>query len=1428
ADDGFENSAFSTEATNYTIGTPATEEKSPGPAGYWAFDEGTDNTCSGGTNDTCDTTSNTNDGAFVGAPTWRSEDMCISGKCLFFDGSDDEVSITNASAIDVDTGLNTGVTYETWVKVLSDGENDEGRIFQNGGNTLIQIQNEGSDGYADILFQQDLGTAATVTITDGIQLNKWHHLAMAYTDDGDDEITVYIDGVNRGASTNGNSSPTSSTSNLVIGGMNIATGRNFHGFIDEFKIYNYERSEDEIKADLVKAASSEGASALFGKESNAFLNDGLGGYWKMDDSSVDAEGEISTDSSGNGNSGTLYGDNSTGDNGTGMDCTVSGKFGTGCDFDGTDDEVDVSDSTSLHLQYGGEITLAAWIKTSDSSGNIIDKSAGNGTNRYGLGLNSGLLRAAFVATDYSGDNNITAYGSTSVNDGNWHHVAITYEYATQAVKFYVDGNYEIEDTVAPSESLGTSIDALTIGESLQGQVDEARIYNRALSSSEVQNLYAWAPEPAAYYSFDENTGTSTINDKSGNSYNGSFTSMNESLWTTGKYGAGLSFDGSMRIVGTDPIVNNYPFSVTGWVKYTASGATTVLFGIGNSASTTGYYEIQGTGAGGIRALSNNGSDNYTGSNTAYNDGQWHHVAMIWASATDRKFYIDGTLDGTSTSSVAFQSSVNRWKIGERASNSTCCRWNGYADEIKVYNYALTPGQIIRDMNAGHPLGGSPVGSQIAYWSFDEMYGDTANDSVGDIEGDLGNTDTTCPATGADCPVWTPNGKINGALDFNGTDDNVYVNTPNNSGPLFLEEKLTISAWIKADDSEIAGTQLAVAKQASSYQIHYALGIVNNTAYFRIGDASTSVTLNGTTDISSGGSTWYHLAGTWDIDIDGGAVNLYVNGKVEDTDYRTTEISTWQDLYIGGADDGTVSNFNGLIDEVKIYGTSLTAEQILIDMNSNAAADFGAKTNEAASLEDGAGNDPVGRWNFNENTGTSANDTTGSGNLGTLSGATWTTGAPGKSTALVFDGSDDYVEIGTDSKVDNSAQGSITAWVYPHDMTATNRAIFGFGGAATGFAGRLEFYTYNGGLFISQNTNGATQNWIRTNYSQLTTNNWHHVAVTSDGAAWKLYINGVEQTTLLGAGSNNGNWFSDTTATAPVHTTIGRIFHNGTWKEPYYGKIDEVTLYDYELSPAQVAYNYNRGAPIGWWQFDECQGAVAYDASGNSNNGSITIGATGDNTSTGTCSSGTSTEAWNNGTTGKFNGSLDFDGTDDAVSSTTLSGDLDDLSELSVCMWVYNIGSDTDYGYFDNLNGGGGGFVLMRDESGSTSGRTDTYKVYISEASGGDTVHLEGNNSIAQINTWTHICGVYRENNVSGLRLYVNGKEDTFSPVSTVGVTNIDSSGTTAYIGRRQGGDYHSGQIDDVRIYNYALSQTQIQNIINNAAAARFGPNTGSP
>jgi len=179
----------------------------------------------------------------------------------------------------------------------------------------------------------DLATTdATLTLNNAAATSTWTHIAMAYDDDADDEIELYVNGVLKGTSTNGSGSLATDNNNLLIGGTTTA---NFHGFIDEVKMYPYARTSAQIKTDFVSRGTSKGVSARIGDDPRN-LSEGLQGYWKMDEAQQNTcTGGVNDacDSSGAGRDGAWNG-NAT---------STSGKFGAGTTYDGTGDWVEVSD-----------------------------------------------------------------------------------------------------------------------------------------------------------------------------------------------------------------------------------------------------------------------------------------------------------------------------------------------------------------------------------------------------------------------------------------------------------------------------------------------------------------------------------------------------------------------------------------------------------------------------------------------------------------------------------------------------------------------------------------------------------------------------------------------------------------------------------------------------------------------------------------------------------------------------------------------------------------------------------------------------------------------------------------------------------------------------------------------------------------------------
>ena len=96
----------------------------------------------------------------------------------------------------------------------------------------------------DLQGELNMGTDATLNISTALTINTWHHVVMTWTDDGDDEITLWIDGISRGSSSDGVGPLDSDANNLLIGGD---SSNNFDGQIDDFRVYNYALTAAQIK-----------------------------------------------------------------------------------------------------------------------------------------------------------------------------------------------------------------------------------------------------------------------------------------------------------------------------------------------------------------------------------------------------------------------------------------------------------------------------------------------------------------------------------------------------------------------------------------------------------------------------------------------------------------------------------------------------------------------------------------------------------------------------------------------------------------------------------------------------------------------------------------------------------------------------------------------------------------------------------------------------------------------------------------------------------------------------------------------------------------------------------------------------------------------------------------------------------------------------
>jgi hypothetical protein len=212
-------------------------------------------------------------------------------------------------------------------------------------------------------------------------------------------------------------------------------------------------------------------------------------HWKFDE----GLGFSTTDSSGNGNIGTL----------TNGPTWTSGQLRGAVSLDGSDDLVTVPDSTSLDIT--NTLTISLWAKqsgplpTGQLSAFVSKRTQSGPGSGYGFSARNafGGGNANRLTFTWYGVVDVQSTADVFPNDTNWHLYSVTHDGSN--VKFYVDGI--LKDTVANTASGVAGANMLAIGrynadqtvltnERLwNGALDDVRIYNRALSATEVQSLY---------------------------------------------------------------------------------------------------------------------------------------------------------------------------------------------------------------------------------------------------------------------------------------------------------------------------------------------------------------------------------------------------------------------------------------------------------------------------------------------------------------------------------------------------------------------------------------------------------------------------------------------------------------------------------------------------------------------------------------------------------------------------------------------------------------------------------------------------------------------------------------------------------------------------------------------------------------------------
>ncbi len=211
---------------------------------------------------------------------------------------------------------------------------------------------------------------------------------------------------------------------------------------------------------------------------------------------------------------------------------------------------------------------------------------------------------------------------------------------------------------------------------------------------------------------------------------------------------------------------------------------------------------------------------------------------------------------------------------------------------------------------------------------------------------------------------------------------------------------------------------------------------------------------------------------------------------------------------------------------------------------------------------------VGWWTFNEGSGTTAADSSSrfgaTAHDGTLTnGPTWSTGPRGG--AVTFDGSDDYILVGDAASL-QIPNFTVMLWLYPTNLamgqwqplvTKTNN-----GGQNRNYG--LYLNLSNPTVHYSFQAIDCTTFRSYDSTGNITANQWTHIAMTYNGTALSLYMNGRLDS-------------SQTISGTPCMTTDPlRISEATATYRTVYGSIDDVRIYNRPLSAAEIRDVYQGG------------------------------------------------------------------------------------------------------------------------------------------------------------------------------------------------------------------------------------------------------------
>lgn len=499
-----------------------------------------------------------------------------------------------------------------------------------------------------------------------------------------------------------------------------------------------------------------------------------------------------------GNADDRMGDNDGTVNGASLTYDRFGEPNSAYSFDG------INDYISIPGTWGGssfsEVTISAWVKTKSDTGTFAALVQPTDSAFVHMQLNSAGANRVYTDLGYA-----DAPLAPQSPIGTWKHVVINSKSGSTAL--YVDG---VQEGAASTHSFNniTSTNSLQLGRGhsgeryLNGAMDDVRIYDRALTSQEIQNLYGDGTTAPSIQ--DDIAGwwplTEDANDHSANSNHGTVSGATLTGGYDGTPDGAYSFDGAddvIAIPNSDAINTAASYSektVSLWFHPHSTDGKQILYEQGGTVKGLNLYIDSGSLYVGGWSLSDEDATTPWGSthlSTNIAPGSWNHVVLTLDAASSITGYLNGQSFDSSTNVgnlFTHTGDINLGGLGDSTvlhdgEYSLPATFNGAIDDLKLWNRALTASEVTDLYNAGSS---SELFGLVGWW---QMNGDHYDATSSGLAGTV---------NGATLAIGQ-NGQSNGAYSFDGSNDSITIpNDPRlNDGTSYSAK--TLSLWFYAND-----------------------------------------------------------------------------------------------------------------------------------------------------------------------------------------------------------------------------------------------------------------------------------------------------------------------------------------------------------------------------------------------------------------------------------------------------------------------------------------------------------------------------------------------------------------------------------------------------------------------------------------------------